>query len=105
MIIDLYKYIALCLIIWLIGISGVFINRKNILIIICSLELTLLSLNLLLLFFSIYINTIAGEIYSLILLTVAAAESAIGLAILISYYRLKGSIQTTFVQFYKFNTV
>jgi NADH-quinone oxidoreductase subunit K len=75
-----------------IGILGLLLNRKNILIIIMSIELLLLAINLNFIIFSIYLDDILGQLFVLFILTIAAAESAIGLAILISYFKLKGTI-------------
>jgi NADH-quinone oxidoreductase subunit K len=83
-------FIALA--IFLIGLFGIFINRKNLLTVIICLELILLSINLMLLFSAFYLDDILGEIFVVIILTVAAAESSIGLAILIIYYRVRGNI-------------
>lgn len=80
-------FIALA--IFLIGLFGIFINRKNLLTVIICLELILLSINLMLLFSAFYLDDILGEIFVVIILTVAAAESSIGLAILIIYYRVR----------------
>jgi len=74
------------------GTIGMVINRRNILILLMCIEMMLLSLNLNFIVFSIYFDDLYGQIFSLFILTVAAAESAIGLAIIIIYYRLRGSI-------------
>ena len=81
------------LIIFTIGLVGIVLNRKNILIIIMSIELLLLSVNLNFAAFSIYLDDIVGQIFVLFILTIAATESAIGLAIITVFYRLKNSIQ------------
>jgi len=87
------KYILLVNIsLFVIGIIGLVLNRKNILIIIISIELMLLAVNLNFIIFSIYLDDISGQIFVLFILTVAAAESSIGLAILSSYYNLKNNI-------------
>ena len=78
--------------VFLVGLSGMVLNRRNILIILMSIELALLGLNLNFILFSIYFDDAYGQLFSLFILTVAAAESAIGLAIIIIYYRLRGSI-------------
>lgn len=83
--------------IFFIGLFGVFINRKNLLTIIICIELILLSINLNLLFSAFYLDDILGEIFVIMILTVAAAESSIGLAILIVYYRLRGTIAIEFI--------
>jgi NADH-quinone oxidoreductase subunit K len=93
----LYKYIILCLIIFIIGVFGIFITRRNIIVIIMSIELILLSVNLLFIFFSIYLDDISGQLFSLYILTIAAAESAIGLALIVIYYRLRGIISVDYI--------
>ena len=79
-------------IIFLIGILGLVLNRKNILIIIIAIELMLLSVNLNFIIFSLYLDDIIGQLFVLFVLTIAAAESAIGLSILSSYYKVKNTI-------------
>jgi NADH-quinone oxidoreductase subunit K len=76
----------------LIGLFGIVLNRKSIIHIIMCVELVLLSLNLNFIVFSVYLDDLYGQIFALFVLTVAAAESAIGLALLIIYYRVRGSI-------------
>jgi NADH-quinone oxidoreductase subunit K len=90
--ISLIHYLALSSIIFVIGIGGIFLNRKNIIILLMSIELMLLSVNINLVAFSSYLHDIIGQIFSLFILTVAAAEAAIGLAILVVYFRNKGTI-------------
>ena len=90
--IGLSHYLTLGAIIFTIGVAGIFLNRKNIIVILMSIELILLSVNVNLVSFSIFINDISGQIFSLFILTVAAAEAAIGLAIIVVYYRNSGSI-------------
>lgn len=80
-------------IVFFIGLIGIVLNRKNILIIIMSIELLLLAVNLNFAAFSIYLDDIVGQIFVLFILTIAAAESAIGLAIITVFYRLKNSIE------------
>jgi len=75
-----------------VGLFGVILNRRNILIVLMCIELLLLSLNLNFIVFSIYFNDLYGQIFSFFILTIAAAESAIGLAIIIIYYRIRGNI-------------
>ena len=91
--IGLGHYLTLAAIIFIIGIVGIFLNRKNIIVILMSIELILLAVNINLVSFSIYINDLSGQIFTLFILTVAAAEAAIGLAIIVIYYRNKGSIR------------
>ena len=76
---------------------GIFVTRKNIIIILMSIELMLLSVNVVFVVCSIYLDDIAGQIFALFVLTVAAAESAIGLALLVAYYRVTGSVATLFM--------
>jgi NADH-quinone oxidoreductase subunit K len=92
MTIGLGHYLAVGAILFTLGILGIFLNRKNIIIILMSIELILLSVNINLVAFSIFLNDIVGQVYALIVLTVAAAEAAIGLAILVAYFRNRGSI-------------
>jgi NADH-quinone oxidoreductase subunit K len=89
-----FNYILiLTSIIFLIGLVGIVLNRKNILIIIMSIELLLLSVNLNFAVFSLYLDDIIGQIFVIFILTIAATESAIGLAIITALYRLKNSIE------------
>jgi NADH-quinone oxidoreductase subunit K len=85
--------LSLTSIVFCIGLLGIILNRKNILIIIMSIELLLLSINLNFAAFSIYLDDIVGQIFVLFILTIAATESAIGLAIITIFYRLKNSIE------------
>ena len=87
------SYFVYCaLLLFLIGISGIFLNRNNIILILMSIELMLLAINFFLIVESVYNDDIIGQLFALFILTVAAAESAIGLAILVSYFRVRGSI-------------
>jgi len=86
------QYLILSTILFFIGLFGIVINRKNILVILMSIELMLLAINLNFVIFSNSIDDIIGQLFALLVLTVAAAESAIGLAILVIYYRLRGNI-------------
>ena len=92
MTIGLGHYLAVGAILFTLGILGIFLNRKNVIIILMSIELILLAVNINLVAFSAHLGDIVGQIYALIVLTVAAAEAAIGLAILVVFYRSKGSI-------------
>jgi NADH-quinone oxidoreductase subunit K len=83
------------------GLCGLFLNRKNILLIIMSIELALLAVNFLYLIGSVYLDDRMGQLFTLFILTVAAAESSIGLAILVSFYRLKGTVAVNFVNLLK----
>ena len=90
--ITLSHYIVLGTILFCISVAGIFINRKNVIVILMSIELILLSVNINLVAFSTFLGDIVGQVYALIVLTVAAAEAAIGLAILVAYFRNRGSI-------------
>tara|TARA_Y100000739_G_scaffold185904_1_gene164632 strand:- start:234 stop:545 length:312 start_codon:yes stop_codon:yes gene_type:complete len=90
--IGLGHYLTLAAIIFTIGIIGIFLNRKNVIIILMSIELILLSVNINLVSFSIYLQNIIGQVFTMFILTVAAAEAAVGLAIIVIYYKNKGSI-------------
>ena len=79
-------------IMFIIGFFGILINRKNVLIILMTLELILLSINMNFIIFSVYLDDLIGQLFALFVLTVAAAESATGLALLVSYYRVRGNI-------------
>ena len=91
--ITLGHYLVLAATIFTIGVVGIFLNRKNIIVILMSIELILLAVNINLVSFSIYMNDIVGQIFTLFILTVAAAEAAIGLAIIVIYYRNSGTIR------------
>ena len=90
--IGLSHYLTLSSIIFVIGILGIFLNRKNVIIILMSIELILLAVNINLVSFSIYLNDLVGQVFTMFILTVAAAEAAVGLAIIVIYYKNKGSI-------------
>jgi NADH-quinone oxidoreductase subunit K len=92
MTIGLGHYLSVGAILFTLGIFGIFLNRKNVIIILMSIELILLSVNVNLIAFSSHLGDIVGQIYALLVLTVAAAEAAIGLAILVVFYRNRGSI-------------
>lgn len=92
MTISIINYITLITGLFLLGITGIVLNRKNILIILMSVELMLLAINMNFVVFSVYLDDLLGQMFALFVLTVAAAESAIGLAILVVYYRVRGSI-------------
>jgi len=97
MIFEISRYFLISMSIFLIGIFGIFLVKKSIIIILMSIELLLLAVNLNFIILSVYLNDLEGQIFSLFVLTVAAAESAIGLAILVVYYRIKGIISINFV--------
>ena len=90
--IGLGHYLTLAAIIFTIGIVGIFLNRKNVIIILMSIELILLAVNINLVSFSIYLQNLVGQVFTMFILTVAAAEASVGLAIIVIYYKNKGSI-------------
>ena len=91
--IGLGHYLTLGAVIFSIGVIGIFLNRKNIIVILMSIELILLAVNINLVSFSIFLGDLAGQIFTLFILTVAAAEAAIGLAIIVVYFRDSGTIR------------
>src|SRR3954453_21524530 len=92
MTVGLGHYLAVAAVLFTLGIFGIFLNRKNVIVILMSIELILLAVNINLVAFSTHLNDITGQVFALLILTVAAAEAAIGLAILVVYYRNRGSI-------------
>ena len=95
--IEIVKVLLISISLFLIGVIGIFLIKKNIIIVLMSIELMLLSINMNFIIFSIYLDDIIGQIFALFVLTVAAAESAIGLAILVVYYRIKGLVSINFI--------
>lgn len=98
---DQTQYLTISMVLFLLGIWGIFLNRKNIIIMLMSIELMLLAVNLNFAFFSVYLDDMMGQLFVLLVLTVAAAESAIGLAILVAYYRIRGTIAVELVHLMK----
>ena len=92
MVISLGHYLAVGAILFTLGIFGIFLNRKNVIVILMSIELILLAVNINLVAFSTRLGDLVGQVFALVVLTVAAAEAAIGLAILVTYFRNRGSI-------------
>jgi NADH-quinone oxidoreductase subunit K len=92
MTIGLGHYLTVGAILFTLGILGIFINRKNVIIILMSVELILLAVNVNLVAFSAFLHDLVGQVFALLVLTVAAAEAAIGLAILVVFFRNRGSI-------------
>ena len=90
--IGLGHYLTLGAVIFTIGTIGIFLSRKNIIVILMSIELILLAVNINLVSFSVFLNDLVGQIFTLFILTVAAAEAAIGLAIIVAYYRNTGTV-------------
>ena len=101
MIFDIIQYIFVAAIIFTTGMCGIVLGRKNIIIMLMSVELMLLAVNVNLLTFSAYIDDLVGQVFALLILTVAAAESAIGLAILVIYFRIRGTILVQYINFIK----
>ena len=92
MSIGLHHYLAVAAILFTIGVFGIFVNRKNVIVILMSIEMILLAVNINLVAFSVFQGNIVGQIFAMLVLTVAAAEAAIGLAILVVYFRNRGTI-------------
>ena len=92
MSIGLTHYLAVAAILFTIGVFGIFVNRKNIIVILMSIELILLAVNINFVAFSSYLHDISGQIMAMFVLTVAAAEAAVGLAILVTFFRNRGDI-------------
>ncbi|MGL4495556.1 MAG: NADH-quinone oxidoreductase subunit NuoK [Beijerinckiaceae bacterium] len=92
MTITLGHYLSVAAVLFTIGVFGIFINRKNVIVILMSIELILLSVNINFVAFSTHMNDIVGQVFALLILTVAAAEAAIGLAILVVFFRNRGTI-------------
>jgi len=92
MTIGLGHYLTVGAILFVLGIVGIFLNRKNVIIILMSVELMLLAVNINFVAFSAYMNDLVGQVFAMFVLTVAAAEAAIGLAILVIYFRGRGTI-------------
>jgi len=90
--IGLGHYLAVAAILFTLGVLGIFVNRKNVIVILMSVELILLAVNINFVAFSSFLNDIVGQVFALLVLTVAAAEAAIGLAILVVYFRNRGTI-------------
>ena len=90
--IGLEHYLTVAATLFVIGIFGLFLNRKNVIILLMSIELMLLAVNINFVAFSAYLNDLAGQVFTLFVLTVAAAEAAIGLAILVTFFRNRGTI-------------
>ena len=90
--IGLSHYLTVAAVVFTLGIFGIFLNRKNVIIILMSIELILLAVNINLVAFSVFLHDLTGQIFAMLVLTVAAAEAAIGLAIIVVYFRNRGSI-------------
>ena len=92
MSVGLEHYLIVAAVLFTIGVFGIFANRKNVIVILMSIELILLAVNINFIAFSAFLGDLAGQVFALFVLTVAAAEAAIGLAILVVYFRNRGSI-------------
>ena len=90
--IGLSHYLTVAAILFVIGVFGIFLNRKNVIVILMSIELMLLAVNINLVAFSVHLQDLVGQVFAMFVLTVAAAEAAIGLAILVVFFRNRGSI-------------
>ena len=90
--IGLPHYLVVAAMLFTLGVFGIFVNRKNVIVILMSIELILLSVNINLVAFSMHLGDLTGQVFALLVLTVAAAEAAIGLAILVVYFRNRGTI-------------
>lgn len=99
--IGLGHYLTVAAILFVIGVFGIFVNRKNVIVILMSIELMLLSVNINLVAFSAFLGDLVGQVFTLFILTVAAAEAAIGLAILVCFFRNRGTIDVADVNMMK----
>jgi NADH-quinone oxidoreductase subunit K len=90
--IGILHFLTLATFLFITGVCGIFLNRKNLIIILMSIELMLLAVNINLVAFSAYLGDLTGQVFTIFILTVAAAEAAIGLAILVAFYRNRGSV-------------
>ena len=101
LVISLVHYLVVAAVLFTLGVFGIFLNRKNVIVILMSIELMLLAVNINLVAFSTHMGDLVGQIFALFVLTVAAAEAAIGLAILVVYFRNRGSIAVTDINMMK----
>ncbi len=101
MFIDQTNFLLISVSLFFIGLSGIMLNKKNIVVMLMSIELVLLSINFNFIIFSVFLDDILGQIFALFILTVAAAESAIGLAILVVYYRIRGTVSIEYINLLK----
>ncbi len=90
--IGITEYLVVGAILFVLGVLGIFLNRKNVIVILMAIELILLAVNINLVAFSAFMNDLVGQVFAMLVLTVAAAEAAIGLAILVIYFRGRGTI-------------
>ena len=101
MSIDVKDYLTVAVILFFLGVWGIFLNRKNIVVILLSIELMLLAVNLNFIIFSVYLDDLLGQVFAIFILTIAAAESAIGLSILVIYSRIKSTLAIDFIHLMK----
>lgn len=101
MTIGLTHYLVVAAVLFTVGIFGIFLNRKNVIVILMSIELMLLAVNINLVAFSSFHADLVGQVFTLIVLTVAAAEAAIGLAIVVTYFRNRGTIDVAEIDLLK----
>ena len=99
--IGIWNYLIVGALVFVIGVMGIFLNRKNVIIIMMSIELMLLAVNINFVAFSVVLHDLAGQIFAMFVLTVAAAEAAIGLAILVVYFRNRGTIRVEDIRMMK----
>ena len=99
--ITINHFLAVSAVLFTVGVVGIFVIRKNIIVILMAIELILLSVNINLVAFSVFSGTIAGQVFAMLVLTVAAAEAAVGLAILVVYFRNRGDIAVESVDLMK----
>lgn len=99
--INIFEYLGISSALFLLGLYGIFVLRKNLILVLVSIELILLAVNINFIVFSVYLDDLIGQLFALYVLTVAAAESAIGLAIIVIYYRLYGIIDINAINFLK----
>jgi NADH:ubiquinone oxidoreductase subunit K len=94
---DFLTFTTVPVFVFFVGLTGIFFNRKNVILVLVSVELMLLAINFMFLISSVYLDDRIGQIFALLVLTVAAAESSIGLGILVVYYRIRGTVTVEFV--------
>jgi len=99
--VNIFEFLGVSSTLFLLGLYGIFVLRKNLILVLVSIELILLAVNLNFIVFSVYLDDLMGQLFALYILTVAAAESAIGLAVIVVYYRLYGIIDINAINFLK----
>ena len=92
MTVGIAHFLTVSAVLFTLGVFGIFLNRKNVIVILMSIELILLAVNINLVAFSVYLHNVTGQIFAMFVLTVAAAEAAVGLAILVTFFRNRGDI-------------